>query len=149
MTDDSTTPPTLPIIFGLVCFLLGSIIIGAQIGIVPTERGAFFAPPLVISSLGVGLILLAIVSWIPVRAPAFIRGFLGLVTLLLVAVVCNWSAFAPAVRYASNYQIGPFFGGGEDQVGGRIVFGLVAVVIDAVIIGWILSLLVRAFRKIR
>jgi hypothetical protein len=63
------------------------------------------------------------------------------IRLLLVAVVCNWTAFAPGIRYTSDVAIGPWTSGREDQVGGRIAFGAVAAGIDAILaIGLVASI---------
>jgi hypothetical protein len=58
-----------------------------------------------------------------------------------LALVCNWTAFAPEVSYSSSTTIGPIQIRGGDQIGGRIVFGAAAIIVDilliSVIIGWI------------
>jgi len=60
-----------------------------------------------------------------------------------LALVCNWSAFAPGLVYESSVGINGFEVSGVDQVGGRIVFVLAAAVFDVfiltTIIGWIRS----------
>ncbi len=119
-------------ILGLVPLLMGLLILGALIGFVPTDGGFFFAPPWVIGALAAGLILFAGMMWTPGASPAWLRSALGLVMLLLVAIVCNWTAFAPGMRYWSETSIGPITTTGEDPIGGRIVFGLAALVVDAV-----------------
>ncbi len=120
-------------LLGLVPLTMGVLIIGALVGLVPTDDGAFFAPPWVIGALAAGLILFAGMMWMPGGSRAWMRAFLGLAVLLLVAVVCNWTAFAPGVRYWSETSIGPVGTSGEDPIGGRIVFGLAALVVDAIL----------------
>jgi hypothetical protein len=93
----------------------------------------------VILSLAGGLILFAAAVWIPGTAPKALRLGLPAILLLLVAVVCNWTAFAPGLRYTSEVAIGPWTSSGEDQAGGRIAFGVVAAAIDAVLVVGILA----------
>jgi hypothetical protein len=139
MTEDQ--PIWARILFSLIPLLMGALILGAWFGLVPTDGGRFHAPAAVIVSLGGGLILFAVAVWIPHTAPKALRIGLPAILLLLVAVVCNWTAFAPGIRYTSQVTIGPWSSSGEDQVGGRIAFGLVAVAIDVILaIGILASL---------
>jgi hypothetical protein len=147
MSDESLKSVAVPVFFGGVCFLMGLVILGAQAGVIPTTEGAFFAPPRVITALAIGLMLVALVTWIPARSPAFLRGLLGFLALAMFAVVCNWSAFTPNVRYSTNFQIGPFSGSGEDPIGGRIVFGIVALAIDGLLLGWLAWTIRRLVHK--
>ncbi len=125
--------PWIRAIFGLVPILMGAVILGAQVGVVPTDGGRFTAPPWVILPLAVGLILFGLAMGLPRSTPAALRSGLFLVIVLMVAVVCNWTAFAPGIRYTSTLTIGAWSTAGEDPIGGRIVFGLVAIAIDAVL----------------
>jgi cytochrome c oxidase assembly factor CtaG len=139
-------PRWIPVLFGAVSFAMGALILGAFLGIVPTDGGRFSAPPAVIVALGIGLILFAALLWAPRSTPASLKSSLVLLALVLTAVVCNWTAFAPEVMYFSSTSIGPIAFSGPDQLGGRIVFGLAALLVDAVIlavlVGW-----VRAARR--
>jgi cytochrome c oxidase assembly factor CtaG len=136
-------PRWIPVLFGAVAFLMGILILGAYFGIVPTDGRRFTAPPAIILGIGFGLLVGAAIFWLPRTAPGVVRGGLLLLTLGLLAVVCNWTAFAPEVIYSSSVSIGPVSLSGSDQVGGRIVFGLAALLVDAVIVatiaGWIRS----------
>jgi len=132
MTEDQ--PIWIRILFSLVPLLMGLVILGAWFGFIPTDGGSFHAPPAVIFALAGGLILFAFLVWIPSEAPRAVRLVLPTILLLSVAVVCNWTAFAPGITYTSEVTIGPWSSSGEDQVGGRIAFGVVAVVIDAIVV---------------
>jgi riboflavin transporter FmnP len=140
-------PVWIRIVFGLAAALMGAVILGALAGVVPTDGGGFTAPAAVILALGAGLILFAIMLWIPRSTPGAVKTILGGLLLLLVAGVCNWSAFAPGVRYTSETTIGGWTRSGEDTVGGRIAFGLVALVIDAVLAYGIFEAIRRALRR--
>jgi len=134
-------------IFSLVPLLMGLVILGAWAGIVPTEGGSFHAPAVVIIALGAGLILFSLMVWIPSATPAALRSGLFAILLLLVAVVCNWTAFSPGIRYTSEVTIGGWSKSGEDPVGGRIAFGVVALVIDAVLAYGIFEAIRRGLRR--
>ncbi len=127
------TPRWIPILFGSVMILMALIILGAFYGYIPAE-GEFTAPPAIILSIAICLLAAGLAILIPPGAPAILRTALGIITLITVAAVCNWTAFAPEVTYTSSTSIGPFSYEGEDQVGGRIVFGLVAIVVDIILI---------------
>jgi len=141
------TSPWIRALFGLVPILMGVVILGALAGIVPTEGRTFFAPPWVIIALGAGLILFGLGLWIPQSVPAIVKQGVFLVIFLMVAVVCNWTAFAPGIRYTSEVRIGGWTTSGEDPIGGRIVFGLVALAIDGVLAYGILEAIRRAGRR--
>jgi hypothetical protein len=144
---DNSGPLWIRILFGVVAALMGLLILGALAGLVPTDGGEFLAPTGILASLGAGLILFAVMLWVPRSAPAALRTGLGLLLFLLVAGVCNWTAFAPGVRYTSETTIGGWTRSGEDPVGGRIAFGIVALVIDAVLAYGIIEAIRRALRR--
>ncbi|WKZ35250.1 MAG: hypothetical protein QY332_16680 [Anaerolineales bacterium] len=144
------TPKWIPVLFGSVMLLMGALILGALFGIVPTdEDGAFLAPPMIIAALGLGFILGAFLLWIPDWTPPLLRTFLFLVTLALVAVVCNWTAFAPQVVYYSSTSIGPVQFSGESKIGGRIVFGIAALIVDSIFISTLIAWVRSIFRPMR
>jgi hypothetical protein len=148
---DSSAPDATPVwirvLFGAIPILMGSVILGALAGIVPTAGGRFLAPPWVILPLGAGLILFGLALWIPASTPPLLKSGIFLVLLLLVAVVCNWTAFAPGVVYTSQTTIGGWTTSGEDPIGGRIAFGLAALAIDGLLAFTIVDLVRRAIRR--
>jgi hypothetical protein len=140
-------PVWIRTVFGVGAALMGLLILGALAGLVPTDGGAFLAPKGILAALGAGLVLFAVMLWVPRSAPAALRTALGLLLFLLVAGVCNWTAFAPGVRYTSETTIGGWTTSGEDPVGGRIVFGAAALAIDAVLAFGIFEAIRRALRR--
>jgi hypothetical protein len=126
-------------LFGGVMLLIGGIILGAWFGLVPTDGGQFLAPPLVIISLGFCFVLGGLTLWIPARAPVFLRTTFFFLSLVLLTILFNWTAFAPGVRYASSTTFGPLTIGGSGNIGGRIAFGLAALVVDALLVFSIVS----------
>jgi hypothetical protein len=115
------------------------VILGAWFGIVSTDGGTFGAPPAVAFALAGGLIIFAFLGWVPRQAPRFLAFVLPWTLVLAVAVVCNWTAFALQGHYTSEVTISLGSSSGEDQIGGRAVFGLVALAIDALVIGGLVT----------
>jgi hypothetical protein len=93
MTGDQ--PIWAKIIFSPVPLVISLVILGAWFGVVPTDGGSFHAPAAVIISLAGGLILFAVMVWIPAGAPKVLRAGLPAILLLLLAVVCNWDCLRP------------------------------------------------------
>lgn len=137
--DDPPRPDRGRLVIAAGCLLMASLIGGAQSGLIPSEEGAFFAPPRVITALWVGMLLAGVLFLLPERAPSALKAGLTFLVVCLVAVVCNWSAFAPDVTYTSTITISipllEFARTQEDPVGGRIVFGLMAIAVDLILIG--------------
>ena len=143
----ASTPAWIRVLFGAVPILMGMVIIGALAGVVPTDGGRFTAPPWVILSLGVGLILFGLGLWMPASTPAELKSAIFLMLLLFLAAVCNWTAFAPGVVYTSEVSVGGWSTSGEDPIGGRIVFGLVALAVDALLAFTVVDIVRRALRR--
>lgn len=143
----ASTPVWIRILFGAVPILMGVVILGAQAGVVPTDGGSFLAPPGVILSLGAGLILFGLGLWMPASTPPQLKSAIFLILLLLLGVVCNWTAFAPDVVYTSETSIGGWQTSGEDPIGGRIVFGAAALAVDALLAFTVIDIVRRALRR--
>jgi len=142
------TPVWVPLMFGGVMLLMGAVILEAMFGIVPAGDGQWLAPPLVILSLGGGLILGGVMLLLSaLEGLPWLRSLLFLAVMGLVAVVCNWSAFAPDVVYgtSSSISFGPLGYSSDGGSGGaRIVFGIATVLVD----GFILYLIIAWIREI-
>jgi hypothetical protein len=133
---------------GMASLVMAALIAGAQLGIIPADAEAFFAPPPVITALWVGLLLGAVLFLLPQRSPAALKAGITFAVLCLVAVVCNWSAFAPGITYTSTTTIGGFESTQEDPLGGRIVFGLAALLVDLVLIGGVAYAIRQLLRRL-
>jgi hypothetical protein len=146
-----TTPRWIPLFFGAMMFLMGALILGALLGMVPTDGGEFLAPPLIIAALGLCLVLAGISLWIPTGWPVFIRTFFLVTALAAMATVCNWTAFAPGVVYHVSTSGGPITIETSSPVGGRIVFGLAAILVNvfllSMFIGWVQTFFPSRSRK--
>jgi hypothetical protein len=135
-----STPRWIPLFFGGVMIFMAALILGAVFGVVPTDGGQFLAPQIVIVSIGLCLLCAGLAMWVPPRAPALFRSGLMIISLVSLAAVCNWTAFAPEVVYSSSTSFGAYQFSGEDQIGGRIVFAVAAILVDVFILsaiaGW-------------
>ena len=107
--DDQPRPDRGRLLIAAACLLMASLIAGAQSGIIPSGEGAFFAPPQVITALWVGMLLAGALFLLPERSPSALKAGLAFLVLCLVAVVCNWSAFAPDVTAEREQQRDRFF----------------------------------------
>jgi len=143
----ASTPVWIRVLFGAIPILMGVLILGAQAGVVPTDGGSFHAPPWVILSLGAGLILFGLGLWMPASTPPRLKSAIFLILLLFLAAVCNWTAFAPGIVYTSETTIGGWTTSGEDPIGGRIVFGAVALAVDALLAFTVIDIVRRALRR--
>jgi hypothetical protein len=133
------------------CLVMAGLIAGAQFGLIPADEGAFFAPPPVITALWIGLALGGLLFLMPMWLPATLRSLLLLAVLFLVAIVCNWTAFAPDVTYSTPTSFSALYGAiattREDSIGGRIVFGLVAIAVDLVLVGSLVAVVRQTVRR--
>ncbi len=72
--DDQGRSDRGRLLAGMASLLMAALIAGAQLGIIPADAEAFFAPPPVITALWVGLLLGAILFLLPQRSPAALEG---------------------------------------------------------------------------
>ena len=145
-SDQAEPPRFVRALFGGAAFVMGALVLGAAVGLVPADPEGWLAPWPVIYALGAGLWLFAAMLWIPRVTPGWVRSGLALTLLVLMAVVCNWTAFAPGVRYTSTTEIGGWIETRDDPIGGRIVFGAAALVVNALLLGWLAAPLWRRLR---
>jgi len=142
-----STPKWIPFLYGSIMILMGTLILGALWGYVPIDGGSFTAPSWVIISLGICLLSAGAAFWLPGKSPSLVKSALLIITLVALALVCNWTAFAPGVEYQSSAILGMIEITGKDQIGGRIVFGLAAVTIDLIILAVFISFFRQSHRK--
>ena len=146
---DDRTSRWMSLFIGAVSLLMGGMVLGAVAGVVPADPEGFIAPRWVVAAIGVGCLVATAVLWMPRNAPQAVKSLVLWLGLLLVATVCNWSAFAPNVRYTSSVSIGPWEQAGEDPVGGRIVFGLAALLVNAILVGSVVGAVRGLWQRLR
>jgi hypothetical protein len=125
-------------LFALMFWIVGSLILALAVGWIPAPPEHFEAPHWVVGAAG--LLFLA-GGFVPLAARSGANSWasrcVGTAVLLPLALIFNWIAFGAGLRHFSG---GLSIGGlgisqssGSDM-GGRIVFGIAAVVLDLIVI---------------
>ena len=121
----------------LLCFICGAAVFAVAIGALPAQPGTLQAPRWVAGCAG--LIFMA-GAFIPLNAacglPDWLNQLIGLTVSLGLAVVFNWVAFFPGERhFSSTFSVpGVSISTGGGQLAGRIMFGLAALLADAIVL---------------
>ena len=123
---------------GLLSFLCGAAVLAAATGLLPTHQGSLEAPRWVVGCAGIIFMAGALV---PLNAafglPDWVNRLVGLTVALGLAIVFNWIAFFPGERHFSGTTFsvpGLQISGGTSQLTGRIMFGLGALLADAILL---------------
>ena len=126
------------IFMGALTFLCGAAVLAAATGVLPTHPGSFEAPRWVVGCAGV---IFMAGAFVPVNAafglPNWANQLVGLTVALGFATVFNWIAFFPGERHFSGTTFsvpGLQISGGTSQITGRIMFGLGALLCDAILL---------------
>jgi hypothetical protein len=125
----------LPLLLGLVSVLAGSVVLATVMGLLPAE-GRMLAPAYIVAAVGGVFVVAGILIMVPEKASPSLRVALFLGVVALLAIICNWSAFAPGVSYGSSgaLSFGPFSFLREGVGGSRLVFILAALILDLLIL---------------
>jgi hypothetical protein len=122
---------------GLLCFLCGAAVLAMAIGALPVQPGTLQAPRWV---AGVAGLVFMAGACIPLNAafglPGWLNQLVGLTVSLGLALVFNWVAFFPGERhFSSTFSVpGVSISTGGGQLAGRIMFGLGALLADALVL---------------
>lgn len=132
---------------GLLCFTCGAAVLAVATGALPTAPATLEAPRWVIGCAGV--VFLA-GSLLPLNAafgfPGWLNQLAGLTIAAGLALVLNWIAFFPGERHFSStfFVPGVSLHTGGNAIAGRIMFGLGALLADALVLAGLWRLLRRA-----
>ncbi|MFP3855122.1 MAG: hypothetical protein ACLFWD_12605 [Anaerolineales bacterium] len=137
MSEDN--PRWVAMLLGVVSLFMGTMVLLTVAGVIPAE-GRMLAPPWIVGSVGGLFVFAGLLMFVPEDSLQSLRVLLFLVFTALVAIVCNWSAFAPDVAYSSSssLSLGPFSISG-DGGGSRWVFILAALVLDGLLIAGVVN----------
>jgi hypothetical protein len=133
------------ILMGLLTFTCGAVVLAAATGMLATQPGTLEAPRWVIGCAGIVFMAGALV---PLNAafgfPNWLNQLAGLSIAAGLALVFNWVAFFPGERHFSSTLSlpGVQLSSGGGQIEGRIMFGLGALLADAIVL-WGLWRLLR------
>ena len=151
-TFAATSPqkPSRPValFMGLLCLVIAALILAGAAGLLPAHPEAHEeAPRWVVACIG--LVFLA-GGLVPINAafalPNWLNQLVGITVTAGLALVFNWVAFFPGERHftMSVSVPGLSMGGGGGQLAGRAMFGLAALLGDAMVLWGLWRMLRRA-----
>ena len=137
--------PAGAVVMASVFALAGGTILALALGWIPIDPAKLEAPRWVIACAGV---MFMAGGYAPLgqafNLPSWVPPLAGLIAAAALASVFNWIAFFPGERHFSGsssllgFQLGS---GAAGELTGRIVFGLGAVLIDAIVLVGLVRLL--------
>ena len=125
------------LVAGLLCLVCGAAVFAVAIGALPATPGTLEAPRWV---AGVAGVLFMAGALLPLNAacglPRWLNQLAGLTVALGLAVLFNWVAFFPGERhFSTTFSVpGVQVSSGGGQILGRIMFGLGALLADAIVL---------------
>ncbi len=134
--------------FGPLMLLFGSLVAAVALGWVPVVPKRVHVPMWLVGAIGVAFLSLGLVVMLDgIKMLEKIRGWLGLMFFLSFASIFNWVAFGPGERH---FTVKTSIGSGAahattsspgDELTGRIMFGLFAVILDLLLLSpWLMKL---------
>lgn len=130
--------PVGAVVMASVFALAGIAILALALGWIPIDPARLAAPRWVIASAGVMFIAGGVTPLGQAFSlPAWLGPLAGLIAAAALAAVFNWIAFFPGERHFSGsssllgFQMGRSAAG---ELTGRIVFGVCAVLVDAIVL---------------
>jgi hypothetical protein len=146
-------PPAVKWLFGPVMLAAGGLGLAAAFGLFDLGPSRTHAPMWLIGAIGVAFASMGLVLLTDgIDALRRVRGWLGFVFLVSFASVFNWVAFGPGERHFTTRTS---FGSGAvgvttvadgGELGGRLAFGVFAVLLDLLIAS---PLIVWLWRRVR
>jgi hypothetical protein len=127
------------IAMGLALIAAGAYPLALGLGLAAARHGRLHGPLWVAALAGTCFILVGALLLIP-ESSSRLRGFVGGVFVTALASTFDWIAFGPGERYfgAGFPAVAWSPHSGSSETSARIVFGLAAVILDAVALwGWV------------
>jgi hypothetical protein len=150
MATTASIPPKVRWLIATVPLVFGGIALAVGLGMIPLPPDRLHAPMWLVSACGVSFGALGLALALDgTERFRRLRSALGLVFLLSFATIFNWIAFGPGERHFSRHTTFVIGGdamttsAGESELTGRVVFGIVALVVNLMIV----VPLVRAVRR--
>ena len=140
------------VLFGSVFLLVGTFIVLISFDIIPVAEDSFNAPRLVVAAAGMVFVLggmlvmvnaLRHVSGVDSPVYRWLYSALIFAFIVIFAIPFNWAAFGPGERaFSSSVSVGAATSSGSSsEFSGRLVFGIAAILVDALIISMLIRLL--------
>jgi len=146
-------PAVVKWLFGPVMLAAGGLGLAAACGLIPLGSSRASVPMWIIGAIGLSFAAMGLVLLLDgIEAFMRIRCWLAFVFLVSFASVFNWVAFGPGERHfttrtsVGSGAIGVTTVGEGGELGGRIAFGVFAVLLDLLIAS---PLIVWVWRRLR
>ncbi len=127
----ATSPKWTSTLMGSIILFVGALLLGLLMGIAPVDGGGnSLVPSLIIVSVGLGFVFGGIQLWLPDQTSRFLRTCLGLLPMILIVILCNWTAFATHIVYKSSASAGLKHLVENSSLGALTLFAVVVIIID-------------------
>lgn len=150
---ETPIPTGVKWLFGPVLLATGGLGLAVAFGLIQLEPSRTHAPLWIAGAIGVSFAAVGLVLLLDgIEALKRIRGWLAFVFLVAFASVFNWVAFGPGERRftsSSSVGVGPVgvsSASSGDELGGRVAFGVIAVLLDLLIAS---PLILWLWRRVR
>ena len=151
---DAPIPPVVKWLFGPLLLAAGALGLAVAFGLIRLEPSRTHAPLWIVGAIGVSFAAMGLVLLLDgIEAFKRIRGWLAFVFLVSFAAVFNWVAFGPGERHfttrtsVGSGAIGVTSVAEGGELGGRIAFGVFAVLLDLLIASPLILWLWRRMRS--
>jgi len=135
--------PILPVVkwlFGPLLLAVGGLELAVAFGWVELDASRLHAPLWLLGAMGVSFVSIGLVLLMDgIEALKRAKGWLAFLVLVSFASIFNWVAFGPGERHftsSSSVGVGPVAvssASSGHELGGRIAFGIFAVLLDLLV----------------
>ena len=144
-------PAAVQWLLGPVLLVAGGFGVAVACGLVRLDPASFHAPPWLAGAIGVAFAAMGLILLLDgCAALQRLRGWLAFVFLACFATVFNWVAFGPGERHfttRTSAGASVVTSAESSELGGRIAFGVFAVLLDLLIASPLIVWLWRRARR--
>jgi hypothetical protein len=137
---DAPIPPVVKWLFGPLLLAVGGLELAVASGWIGLDASRLHAPLWLLGATGVSFVSIGLVLLMDgIEALERVKGWLAFVFLVSFTSIFNWVAFGPGERHfttSSSVGVGPVgvsSASSGHELGGRIAFGIFAVLLDLLI----------------
>lgn len=149
---ETKIPTAVKWLFGPLLLATGGLGLAVACGLIAIDPASTHAPRWILGALGLSFVAMGFVLLLDgVAALRPVQGWLGFVFLVSFAAIFNWVAFGPGERHfttrtgAGGASVTTTMAEGG-EFGGRIAFGVIAVLLDLLIAS---PLILWLWRRVR